>query len=122
MKNLNRPIIIVDDIPLLSEYMKEVLEDKGFKNIQCFDDAYMAADTIKNLKKAFVICDYNLNCPGMTGVQLLDEIKNQNEEMEAVIATSDVGSVSGNLSNYPVIEKGKCFNEIIMTYLNQESA
>jgi len=116
----NRKIIIVDDIPLLSDFMKDVLEENGYKNVECFDDAYLASDAIKTKQDAFIICDYNLNCPAMTGIQLLDGIKGQNETIEAVIATSDVGSVENNFSKYPVLKKGPDFESQILYFLNRE--
>ncbi len=66
-------ILVVDDFSTMRRIIKNLLRDLGFNNTQEADDGKTALPLLKNGDFDFVVTDWNM--PGMTGLDLLKEIR-----------------------------------------------
>lgn len=66
-------ILVVDDFSTMRRIIKNLLRDLGFNNTQEADDGKTALPMLKNSDFDFVVTDWNM--PGMTGLDLLKEIR-----------------------------------------------
>jgi len=69
----NMKILVVDDFSTMRRIIKNLLRDLGFNNTQEADDGKTALPMLKNSDFDFVVTDWNM--PGMTGLDLLKEIR-----------------------------------------------
>ncbi|MDQ2068456.1 chemotaxis response regulator CheY [Natronospira bacteriovora] len=69
----NMKILVVDDFSTMRRIIKNLLRDLGFNNTQEADDGKTALPLLKNGDFDFVVTDWNM--PGMTGLDLLKEIR-----------------------------------------------
>ncbi|MEA5444275.1 chemotaxis response regulator CheY [Gammaproteobacteria bacterium AB-CW1] len=69
----NMKILVVDDFSTMRRIIKNLLRDLGFNNTQEADDGKTALPMLRNGDFDFVITDWNM--PGMTGLELLKEIR-----------------------------------------------
>lgn len=70
-------ILVVDDMATMRRIIKGLLEQLGFKNIDEAEDGKVALQKLKSQKYDFVITDWNM--PNMTGLELVQEIRNDPE-------------------------------------------
>ncbi len=82
--NKNMRILIVDDFSTMRRIVKNLLNDLGFTNTAEAEDGNAALAALRASKFDFVVTDWNM--PGMTGIELLREIR-----------------ADGNLSKMPVL-------------------
>ena len=66
-------ILIVDDFSTMRRIIKNLLRDLGFTNTHEADDGLTALPMLKNGDFDFLVTDWNM--PGMTGIDLLKEIR-----------------------------------------------
>ena len=66
-------ILIVDDFSTMRRIIKNLLRDLGFTNTHEADDGNTALPLLKNGDFEFLVTDWNM--PGMTGIELLKEIR-----------------------------------------------
>lgn len=66
-------ILIVDDFSTMRRIIKNLLRDLGFTNTQEADDGVTALPMLRNGDFDFLVTDWNM--PGMTGIQLLKEVR-----------------------------------------------
>ena len=66
-------ILIVDDFSTMRRIIKNLLRDLGFTNTHEADDGTTALPMLKNGDFDFLVTDWNM--PGMTGIELLKEIR-----------------------------------------------
>ncbi|MFT4675575.1 MAG: two-component system chemotaxis response regulator CheY [Reinekea sp.] len=66
-------ILVVDDFATMRRIVKNLLRDLGFTNTHEADDGTTAWPMLKNGTFDFVVTDWNM--PGMTGMQLLEKIR-----------------------------------------------
>lgn len=71
--NRDMRILVVDDFSTMRRIIKNLLKDLGFTNISEADDGTTALPMLKNGDFEFVVTDWNM--PGMTGIDLLREIR-----------------------------------------------
>ncbi|MCK7458073.1 chemotaxis response regulator CheY [Idiomarina aminovorans] len=69
----NMKILVVDDFSTMRRIIKNLLRDLGFTNIQEADDGNTALPMLQNGDFDFVVTDWNM--PGMQGIDLLKEIR-----------------------------------------------
>ncbi len=73
----NMKILIVDDFSTMRRIIKNLLRDLGFSNTQEADDGNTALPMLKKGGFDFLITDWNM--PGMTGIELLQAVRNDPE-------------------------------------------
>lgn len=66
-------ILIVDDFSTMRRIIKNLLRDLGFENTAEADDGNTALPMLKRGGFDFLITDWNM--PGMTGMELLQEVR-----------------------------------------------
>jgi len=106
MNGKREKILIVDDMEPLAEYLDEILT---LQNYQC-ETAFDAFEAIEKLKEGdvnLVISDINM--PGMTGMELLKEIKNNWKDTAVIMMTgygnTDIAVESLKVGAYDYIPK-----------------
>jgi len=78
-------ILIVDDESSVRTVLSEVLEEDGFKVTQATSGTH-ALEIMAENEFALVITDINM--PGISGLELLEEVKEKASETEVIIITS----------------------------------
>jgi two-component system chemotaxis response regulator CheY len=66
-------ILIVDDFSTMRRIVKNLLNDLGFSNTAEAEDGNAALAALRASRFDFVVTDWNM--PGMTGIELLKEIR-----------------------------------------------
>lgn len=66
-------ILVVDDFSTMRRIVRNLLRDLGFNNIEEADDGNTALPMLRNGKFDFLVTDWNM--PGMSGMELLQEIR-----------------------------------------------
>ncbi len=66
-------ILVVDDFSTMRRFIKNLLKDLGFSNIQEADDGSTALPMLQQGDFDFVVTDWNM--PGMQGIDLLRNIR-----------------------------------------------
>ncbi|RDH87253.1 MAG: chemotaxis protein CheY [endosymbiont of Escarpia spicata] len=69
----NMKILIVDDFSTMRRIIKNLLRDLGFTNTQEADDGTTALPMLQTGNFDFLVSDWNM--PGMTGIDLLREVR-----------------------------------------------
>ncbi len=84
----NMRILIVDDYSTMRRIIKNLMRELGFSNLDEADDGTSALPMLKSGKFDFLITDWNM--PGMTGIDLLAEVRNDSElaEMPVLMVTA----------------------------------
>jgi len=67
-------ILIVDDDEALREISKAILNAGGFNNTSSAEDGQSALTKLNNEQFDIVVCDWKM--PNMTGLELLEQIRN----------------------------------------------
>ncbi len=101
----NNQIMIVDDMDLAVDILKQNLELAGYSNIQTFLHPTQVIDAIKegNLPH-LLITDYEM--PEMNGITLLDRITVMYPSIHGLIVSGDALAVRMRTDKYPILEKG----------------
>jgi len=73
----NMKILIVDDFSTMRRIIKNLLRDLGFTNTAEADDGTTALPMLKKGGFDFLVTDWNM--PGMTGIDLLREVRADEE-------------------------------------------
>jgi len=84
----NMRILIVDDYSTMRRIIKNLMRELGFSNLDEADDGTTALPMLKTGKFDFLITDWNM--PGMQGIDLLAEVRNDPElaEMPVLMVTA----------------------------------
>ncbi|RMP80244.1 Chemotaxis protein CheY [Pseudomonas syringae pv. actinidiae] len=69
----NMKILIVDDFSTMRRIIKNLLRDLGFTNTSEADDGLTALPMLQSGAFDFLVTDWNM--PGMTGIDLLREVR-----------------------------------------------
>ena len=85
MTNSQIQILVVDDESSVRAVLSEVLEEDGFQ-VEHATSGNNALDIMEEKEFALVITDINM--PGISGIELLEEIKEKKPETEVIIITS----------------------------------
>ncbi|MES9898400.1 MAG: chemotaxis response regulator CheY [Sedimenticola sp.] len=73
----NMKILVVDDFSTMRRIIKNLLRDLGFTNTHEADDGTTALPMLKTGHFDFLVTDWNM--PGMTGIDLLKEVRSDND-------------------------------------------
>ena len=73
----NIKILVVDDMSTMRRIIKNLLNQLGYKNIDEAEDGAIAYQKLKKAKYDFVVTDWNM--PNMTGIELVQKIRNDPE-------------------------------------------
>lgn len=95
--NKNMRILIVDDFSTMRRIVKNLLSDLGFTNMAEAEDGNAALAALRASKFDFVVTDWNM--PGMTGIELLKEIR-----ADAALAKLPVLMVTAEAKREQIIE------------------
>ena len=83
-------VLVVDDNPQAIRIMKMVLSGLGVSEIATAKDGMRAREIVAEAEKQvhLVICDWNM--PGLTGLQLLKEIRDTHPNIRFMMVTGNV--------------------------------
>lgn len=84
MEDDNRFIMLIDDNDITLESVSEALQLHGFQN-HMFNDPHRAVAAYNPTLYPIIIVDYNM--PGMTGIEVLQEIRKQAPDAKVIIYT-----------------------------------
>jgi len=80
-----KPILIVDDEPIVRESLRDWLQDAGYKVVTA-ETGEEALDLISRQDFSVLILDIRL--PGRTGIAVLREVKEKKPDTKAIIITA----------------------------------
>ncbi|MCP3671189.1 MAG: chemotaxis protein CheY [Gammaproteobacteria bacterium] len=69
----NMKILVVDDFSTMRRIIKNLLRDLGYTNTEEADDGITALPMLQTGRFDFLVTDWNM--PGMTGLDLLKEVR-----------------------------------------------
>ncbi|UCD91288.1 MAG: chemotaxis response regulator CheY [Desulfobacterales bacterium] len=106
--DLNMKVLIVDDFATMRRILRNILKQIGFTNISEADDGKSALKVLKKEKFDLILCDWNM--PEMQGIDLLKEIRSDDElkDLPFIMVTAEaqkdniVEAVKAGVSNYIV--------------------
>ena len=106
--DLNMDVLIVDDFATMRRILKNILRQIGFTNIYEADNGKNALNILKKQKFDLILCDWNM--PEMSGLELLNEVRSDNELKDTpfVMVTAEaqknniIEAVQAGVSNYVV--------------------
>jgi response regulator RpfG family c-di-GMP phosphodiesterase len=84
MANLKKKVLVVDDEPSICDILEKFLIKKGYEVMRAPDGA-TALELIKNGSMDIVVSDIKM--PGMSGVELLQQIREYNRALPVLITT-----------------------------------
>ena len=82
---VNRPILVVDDEPIVRESIRDWLKDAGYQ-VATAETGEEALELIRRQKFGLMILDVRL--PGRTGISVLREVREKYPEIKAIIITA----------------------------------
>ena len=87
--DLNMKVLVVDDFATMRRILKNILKEIGFKDIVEADNGRNALQELKKEKFDLVLCDWNM--PEMSGLELLNAIRSEEElkDMPFVMVTAE---------------------------------
>jgi CheY-like chemotaxis protein len=89
----NLPVLVIDDLDSARAVLVDMLAELGFSDCLEARNGREALEIIQNTPTQLILCDFIMD--GMTGVELLEQIKTQQIEQSApVIFVSSLGDVS----------------------------
>lgn len=80
-----KPILIVDDEPIVRESLRDWLQDAGYK-VMTAETGEQALDMIA--KQDFCVLILDIRLPGRTGITVLKEVKEKKPDTKAIIITA----------------------------------
>ena len=80
-----RPVLIVDDEPIVRESIRDWLKDAGYQ-VYTAESGEEALSLIEQQDFGIIILDVRL--PGETGIKILSEVKQQKPEIKSVVITA----------------------------------
>jgi DNA-binding NtrC family response regulator len=81
----SKPILIVDDEPIVRESIRDWLKDAGY-NVATAETGEEALEMIKKQDFSVVVLDIRL--PGQTGISVLKQVKALKPEIKSIIITA----------------------------------
>ena len=106
--DLNMKVLVVDDFATMRRILKNILKQIGFSNIAEADDGKTALAELKKERFDLVLCDWNM--PEMSGIELLQNIRSDDElkDIPFVMVTAEaqkdniLEAVKAGVNNYVV--------------------
>ncbi len=81
----SRPILIVDDEPIVREAIRDWLKDAGY-DVAIAESGEEALELIA--KQDFGVMVVDVRLPGMTGIKVLKEVKARRPEIKSIVITA----------------------------------
>ncbi len=81
----SKPILIVDDEPIVRESIRDWLQDAGYEVVTA-ESGEEALELIE--KQDFSVMVLDLRLPGMTGLKALKEVKAKRPSIKSIIITA----------------------------------
>jgi DNA-binding NtrC family response regulator len=92
--------LVVDDNIDIANIIKKTLEKDGY-NVNVFDDPLLALEYFKSNQKETIIVISDVRMPGMSGVELLANIKSIEPKVKAMLMTAfDIDDIKPELERY----------------------
>jgi DNA-binding NtrC family response regulator len=92
--------LVVDDNIDIANIIKNALEKDGY-NVNVFDDPLLALEYFKSNQKESTIIISDVRMPGMSGVELLANIKKIEPKVKAMLMTAfDAEDIKPELERY----------------------
>ena len=82
---MNKPILIVDDEPIVRESIRDWLKNAGYQ-VETAETGEEAIDMISKQDFSVMIIDVRL--PGKTGIAVLKEVKTQRPLIKSIVITA----------------------------------
>ena len=73
MADANLKFLVVDDFSTMRRIVRNLLKELGFQNVDEAEDGVVALSKLRGSQFDFVVSDWNM--PNMTGIDLLKEIR-----------------------------------------------
>ena len=73
MADTNMKFLVVDDFSTMRRIVRNLLKELGFQNVDEAEDGIVALSKLRGSQFDFVVSDWNM--PNMTGIDLLKEIR-----------------------------------------------
>lgn len=123
MKNHDiKRIIVVDDTSSITFALGEWLRSACTHDVLTFEDPLEAVNEItQNGIPDFIVTDYNM--PGMNGIEFLEKVASDKENVSAIIMTAYPSEVKfkAEEKSYDVIEKKPGFMDLIVNRIMQKN-
>ncbi|MGK0291108.1 MAG: two-component system chemotaxis response regulator CheY [bacterium] len=100
----NTRILVVDDIQGMRSQLRTMLNTMGFKGVFEAESGLAALTILKKEDIGFVITDWRM--PGMTGIELLKEIRKENTTLPVLMITAEahqnnvLEAIKAGVNNY----------------------
>jgi DNA-binding NtrC family response regulator len=82
---LRKPILIVDDEPIVRESIRDWLKDSGYQ-VETAETGEEALEMVAKQDFSVVVLDVRL--PGKTGIRVLQELKELKPQIKSIIITA----------------------------------
>ncbi|MDR2508355.1 MAG: chemotaxis response regulator CheY [Candidatus Accumulibacter sp.] len=89
MLDPNLRILVVDDFPTMRRFIRNLLKELGFGNVEEAEDGVSALQKLKLKDFGLVLTDWNM--PNMDGLQLLQEIRSNSDlaQLPVIMLTAE---------------------------------
>ncbi|MCB0414681.1 MAG: sigma-54-dependent Fis family transcriptional regulator [Bdellovibrionales bacterium] len=112
-------ILVVDDEESIREFLEIMLRKEGYE-VTCAEDGQKALDLIE--KKSFDMVISDLQMPNKTGIELLQEVRNQNNDvlfmMITAFGTTETAVDAMKMGAYDYITKPFKIDEVRLNIAN----
>jgi len=82
---VSKPILVVDDEPIVRESIRDWLKDAGYQ-VATAESGEEALEMIDKQEFSVMILDIRL--PGKTGINVLNEVKSLNPHIKSIVITA----------------------------------
>jgi heterodisulfide reductase subunit A len=80
-----KPVLIVDDEPIVRESIRDWLKDAGYQ-VYVAENGEEALSLVKKYDFGAIVLDVRL--PGKTGIKVLSEVKQQKPQIRSIVITA----------------------------------
>lgn len=85
-------VMVVDDEPMVGEYLKELLEHVGYQ-VSLFDDSQLAWDRFLSTPEAYDTLLTDQTMPGFLGTELIEKVRGVRKDIPIVLCTGYVNDI-----------------------------
>ncbi len=84
-------VLIIDDTPVIREFLNEVLTDSGF-DVDIAENGLVALDMVQDNDYVIIFCDVHM--PVLNGLETVKKIKQLNAEVPIIMTDSFPGKLA----------------------------
>ena len=104
--DINKKVLIADDFPEVTGFIRYSLKNIGFKNIKVAHSGKAVLKALKKEKYDLIFCDWNM--PDMSGMEVLNKIRSDDElkDIPFIMVTASaeeekiLAAIKAGVSNY----------------------